>query len=174
MRWRMPVPGRRLAVAALGVAALTAVAALWRAVTISPVPPAGGSPTRLLGVETNAVRDSVPREMVLAAVEHDPFHPERRRPSVPFRPPGKREPPGRDRARSPTLPRSFRLIGTAVLPERGGFVLARWSREPPKIVPIGASIGEFVLKAVEPGRATLVSTTGEAIIVRLPAPGRTE
>jgi hypothetical protein len=104
-----------------------------------------------------------------AAVGKDPFHPERRRPSLRFRFPGEGSPsPATDSAPAATV---FKLIGTAIMPEGRGFAMCQWGAEPPKLVRIGETVGTLTLKKVEPGRAVFLTTGGKRFEVQVPKAG---
>lgn len=160
MRRRMP--GRPVGAAAIAVLASAGVCAwtLWRALDLDVLPMEG---TASLEAEPRSIvrpRDT-PVEVVLAAIESDPFHPERRRPDEPFRLPGEEPPPTPATATNvpaPTAP--VELIGTVVIPDGRSFAMCRSGADSPRIVRIGETIGDLTLRTVEQGRAVFASSTG--------------
>ena len=105
------------------------------------------------------------RDHLTLAVNQDPFHPERRRPSIAFRLPGEELPP--TAATAPPGQVDLRLIGTAVRQGGGGFVMCKWGDESPRIVRLGERTRHLTLKRVEQGRAVFVSTAGERVELRV-------
>jgi hypothetical protein len=103
------------------------------------------------------------------AVGKDPFHPERRRPSIRFRFPGEGS-PASDTAKGPT-PDSFKLIGTALMPEGKGFAMCQVGAEQPKLVRIGERLGDLTLKVIAPGRAVFVNPGGKRLELQVPKAG---
>jgi hypothetical protein len=160
----------RMALAALIVASAIAASTLRRALEPEPsVAVVAGSlampatPVPVPGTGTAAGR-------VLAAVNKDPFHAERRRPAVRFRLPGEAVSPDTLTAAA-GAGNLFQLIGTAVLPEGRGFAMCQWGTESPKLVRVGERVGDLTLKVVARGRATFVDATGRTREVRVPKAG---
>ena len=102
------------------------------------------------------------------AVAKDPFHPERRRPSVRFQLPGETPPASADPTEASA---PFKLIGTAAMSEGRGFAMCQWGADPPKLVRIGESVGGLTLKAVQPGRAVFLTARGKRYEVQVPKAG---
>jgi hypothetical protein len=158
----------RMALAALIVASGVAASSLRRALgPESSVAVVAGSlaipATPVPGTGTAAGR-------VLAAVNKDPFHAERRRPAVRFRLPGESA-PSDSLTPATGAGNLFQLIGTAVLPEGRGFAMCQWGTESPKLVRVGERVGDLTLKNVARGRATFVDATGRTREVRVPKAG---
>jgi hypothetical protein len=106
---------------------------------------------------------------VLEAVDSDPFHPERRRPTERFRLPGEAisaEVTAPEPAVAPLV-----LLGTVVLAEGRSFVMCQQGSDQPRIVRIGESLGDYTLRTVQQGRAVFVSRRGEQLELRVPKPG---
>jgi hypothetical protein len=168
MSARRPVVPVPLAFAALvggcGLAAWT----LGSALKIEPLmdlPPA-----RSEALPVPAPNTGTPPAQVAAAVSHDPFHPERRRPAVRFRLPG--ESLAADGAvPASAADNSFLLIGTAVMSDGGGFAMCQWGTEPPKLVRVGERVGTLTLKVVARGRATFADAGGRLMEIRVPKAG---
>jgi hypothetical protein len=103
------------------------------------------------------------------AVGKDPFHPERRRPTLRFRFPGE----GAPASATTDAPSSgsLKLIGTAIMPEGKGFAMCQVGAEPPKLVRIGERVGQLTLKGIEPGRAVFLTAAGKRYEVQVPKAG---
>lgn len=169
---RAPV---RLAAAGLLASLLVAGWSAHRALTLEPLPAAkGGAP--LPTVPQVVPRGEYPSEYLLAAVEADPFHPERRRPSRRFRLPGEEavEPaaPGDPLPPPPPEPTAvMRLSGTMLLPDGRAYALLQWGGEPPRLVRTGERVGEHTLSRVESGHVILTSRGGGRTVLRVSDPG---
>ncbi len=159
---------RRLALSALGAggAAVAAGVALWRAFALEPLP-APRPAAAILDRPVMAAAALYTAERVLAAVEKDPFQPERRRPALRFRFPAEAVASHRRAAQGPDLSAAVRVIGTAVLPDGGGFAICQRSGGSPTLVRLGGTLGDLTLKAVEPGQATFVTPGGATLVVRV-------
>ncbi len=159
----------RVAVGGFAVALTTAAWSLCRAVRLDPLPtalPAGNDGTLA------ALRrpSDVPAEVLAAAIDEDPFHPERRRPATRFRFPGEALSAG-DSAHGVSMAPSFILIGTAVLPEGRGFAMCQWAGDAPKLVRIGEHIGDLTLHSVAQGKAVFFTAAGKRLEVQVPKAG---
>jgi hypothetical protein len=152
-----------VAAALLGAAVVATTVSLWRALDLAqpPAPTAGEleNPGRNLQLEPAG---AVTAEDVAAAVDLDPFHPERRRPGTRFRLPEERTARAREPAGAPTRP-SLELHGTVVLPDDRGFAMVASGGESPRVVRIGQSIGGYRLTEVERGRAVFISSSGRSM-----------
>lgn len=118
------------------------------------------------------VRDPRVAEEVLVAVDKDPFHPERRRPTRRFRLPSERVQPGR-RTAAPRvgLPGSMRLTGTMVYPEGGGAAMLSQPGRPTRMVRVGEQVGELTLVEVGREQAVFTAPSGSRFVVRVARPG---
>jgi hypothetical protein len=119
-------------------------------------------PTRI------AVREGIPAERLRGAADADPFHPERRRPTLPFRLP---EEEVDEVVERPESVGRLRLLGTVVLPDGKSFVMCELPGEGPRVVRIGALFDGLRLTVVEPGRAVFVTADGERVILEVPKAG---
>ena len=151
-------------------AAAAAGSALWRALVLEPLPgarAASGSDTVVI-----PPRRSIPAtEQVLTAIEKDPFRADRHRAATAFRLQGE---PGASHGRAlatPVVPAAVRVIGTAVLPQGGGFAICQRSGGSPTLVRLGGTLGDLTLKAVEPGAATFLTAAGATLVVRVAQSG---
>jgi len=109
-------------------------------------------------------RPDLSKAQLAATVEHDPFHPERRRPEQRFRLPGEA-----DTAAGPAatdLPP--RLIGTAVLAKGKGFAMCQRGNEPPTLVHVGDRFGDLRLTGVAQGEAVFLTSAGRTLRVSVP------
>lgn len=156
------------AATALGLSLVVFGWALWRTVVIEPVaqpPGAGGGASP---VETPGRRPLYPTGRVFAALDKDPFHPERRRPGVPFRLPSEAAPVV-TAAQEPAA--GVQLLGTAVAPGGGGVAMFRWPGSTPRLVRVGERVNGLTLKRVRPGEAEILSEAGTTVVLRVPKAG---
>ena len=140
---------------------------LMRALPIDSLPPPK-LVDRMPGTMMAEASPPLAASRLAAAVGKDPFHPERRRPSVRFRLPGEADPNAADSTRKAT---PFKLIGTAAMAQGKGFAMCQWGQEPPKLVRIGDRVGDYTLKDVKPGRAVFLTANGERYEVQVPKAG---
>lgn len=153
-----------LPLALLSLSAGWAGSALLRAVRITPTEESPGGLEALDAVA--AVSRAKPGGSALApALELNPFHPERRRPTQRFLMPGDSVP-----AASPdsaaVQAQALRLVGTAVV-GNGGFAMCQWGTEPPRLVRVGATVNEITLELVAPGRAVFRAAGGKRLELRV-------
>jgi hypothetical protein len=161
----------RIAFAALGAAAALLAWTLWRALRIEDVRPVVAVSARDTGSEPDlSVRETYSVERVLAAVDKDPFHPERRRPALRYHLPGDGG-GGRSIAAQPAP--GVRVVGTAVAAGGGGggFAMCAWAGGSPRIVRVGERVGDWTLSKVTPGAAEFTAPTGATVIVRIAKAG---
>jgi len=163
-----PVVSPRIALAALAACGILAGWTLRRALDVEP--PAGVQPARPVALPVPVPGGGTPAARLAAAVDRDPFHPERRRPAVRFRLPGEAL-PADSAAAAAGATGPFLLIGTAVLSEGGGFAMCQWGSEPAKLVRVGERVGNLTLELVARGRATFVDAAGRRTEVRVPKAG---
>lgn len=163
-RWRRT--GAAPAATGALLLASTALAgwSLWGAVTLDPVAPArqASPPWMVQPTEPQPVPAGPD---IVAAVNADPFSPERRRPAERFRLPGERRPEPPPVVRRAPGP-SFRIVGTVVLPG-GGLAMLQARGAAPRTLRVGESFGGFRLARVEQGRAVFVSGEGSTHVVRV-------
>jgi hypothetical protein len=163
--------GHPLVLCALAACATAGGVALWtlgRALSVRPMPePFVSEARRSQGSTDRPV--ATPSASLAAAVEGDPFHPERRRPAERFRLPGEAGPS--DTLAAADGAASLRLLGTAVLAEGRGFAMYQAGAETPRLVRVGETVGELTLKRVEQGRAVFRTRAGRAVELRVPKAG---
>lgn len=112
---------------------------------------------------------------VFAALDRDPFHPQRRRPSERFRLAAATATAsvgqGAPLTRNAPDQLDLVLVGTVVASDGPGFVMAYSGAEPPRVVRVGQRIGDHELLRVGRGRAVLRAPSGREIELRVPNSG---
>lgn len=163
-------PSPRFAGSALAASIMLLLMTAWRAARVAdvqPLPLPMASPPQ---ADSSTSRDdgfSLTR--VMAAVNKDPFHPLRRRPARRLLPPSQSV-TETVAAADPAV--GLQVIGTAVSANgAGGFAMCAWGGAPPRIVRVGERVGDWTLRAVTPGAAQFVSSTGATAVVRIAKPG---
>ena len=154
----------RAALVACLAAAVFAAMAVAEAVRIEE-PPGPADATALGDVQTGP-RKAPPRVNVAAAVDADPFSPNRQRPEEPYRLPGELV-----QAPTPSRSQQLKVLGTVVVTDGASFAMCQMGSEPPVIVRVGQQIGSYTLKRVARGKAVFASPSGE-IEIAAPQPGR--
>lgn len=144
----------RIATLALALAAIAFGWTAIRAVRADPLPSV--SPMAIARID--AITHRVPRPTVdlKAAVENDLFSPDRTAPSGSYRLPGETgssDKPVVDVQR-PTV------LGTAVATDGRSFATLQLGDSHPTLVHVGDKIGEWVVRAIERGKVTLVNAAG--------------
>jgi hypothetical protein len=161
---------RLAAVACLASAGMLA-RELRRALVAEPAP-IGVVPLDPPAIAPFEPRPAPGRAAALAAVEVDPFRPDRSRPAERFRLPGDVLAAAEPEAPEPVRPApAVRLIGTVMLPDGGALAMAQLGEDSPRVVRVGEKIGEYVLRTVQRGGATFVSAAGERVELVVPRPG---
>jgi hypothetical protein len=158
----------------LGSAALTVacIAVVWTT-SRALASPERGTPSRAgADVATPTIDESVTPSATLISrtLDRDPFHPERRRPTVPFRLPAE-EAAAHAAPTAPPPASALRLLGTVVTPGQDAFAMGQLGTEPPRVVRVGGNIGGFTLRKIEPGRAVFTAPNGETMDLRVPKAG---
>jgi hypothetical protein len=105
-------------------------------------------------------------ELLTAAVESNPFRPDRAPAPIAFRMPQEERP-----ASAPAAPVAVKLVGTAVMPGSTGFAMCQLGNQPPRVVRVGETIGDFTLKAVEQGRARFQTSRGTPVEIQVAKAG---
>jgi hypothetical protein len=163
---------RRLLAAAAALAMASALV-LWtvrRAVFHSDAAvPARAGVAAATPVVPEATR--IPAVLVDETVNHDLFHPERRKPRTPFRLPGEPD-PAHAPLPAPVAPQAaLHLLGTVMELGKDAFVVCQIGNEPPKVVRVGRTLGSYTLRKIEPGRAVFTSPDGETVDLRVSKAG---
>ena len=155
-----------LRAASIAVLAAGVFAAMSVAKAIRVEDPPGPADATALGDVQAGVRKSPPRVNVAAAVDADPFSPNRQRPEEPYRLPGELV-----QAPTPSRSQQLKVLGTVVVTNGTSFAMCQIGSEPPVIVRVGQQIGSYTLKRVARGKAVFTSPSGE-IEIAAPQPGR--
>ena len=163
MRTRAGIWMRAAAVATI-VAGVFAAVSVAKAVRLDE-PPGPADATALGDVQT-AARKPLRRINIAAAVDADPFSPDRQRPLEPYRLPN-------ELVEAPVVSRAqqLKVLGTVVVTSGSSFAMCQIGSEPPVIVRVGQQIGGYTLKRVARGKAVFTSPSGE-IEIAAPQPGR--
>lgn len=147
----------RVAAATLVVAVVVLVLTTVDAVRLQPVQAAPMPPA----IADSALRIVPPAASadLASAVAHDVFADDRQAPKRRYRLPGETD----DTRRQPT-PRPI-VLGTALSDAAGTFAVCQLVGAEPKIVRVGAKLGEFTVVAIERGRVTFRTADGERIAI---------
>lgn len=116
-------------------------------------------------------REPVASALLDEIVSHDLFHPERRRPTVPFRRPSEIAAARAPVASPVASPAPLRLLGTVLSGAKDAFVVCQLGSEAPHVVRAGGTIGSYTLRKIEPGRALFTSPSGETTDLRVTKAG---
>jgi hypothetical protein len=148
----------------------TIVAGVFAALSVAKAirldePPGRADATALGDVQT-AARKPPRRVNIAAAVDADPFSPDRQRPLEAYRLPS-------ELVEAPVVSsaRQLKVLGTVVVTSGSSFAMCQIGSEPPVIVRVGQQIGGYTLKRVARGKAVFTSPSGE-IEIAAPQPGR--
>jgi len=163
-------PSVVVALAFLVLSAGATLGALYRALRGHPLPVPQAAPEGLRSSTADG-NPEPPRQVDAAtlAVAHDPFRPDRKPAPERFRLPGEGVPAPKPAA-ALAAPSPVTLIGTAVIGD-GGFAMCQRGAEPPKLVRVGDSYGDFTLRAVHPGRAVFRAKDGTTMELRVTKAG---
>jgi hypothetical protein len=144
-------PAGRAALGALALALALLGAAVRGAVRIDPLPDSvtAAAPATI----PDPIRSPAPAaQAVLAAVERDPFSPDRRPPADRYRMPG--EAPAAATARGTGAP-VIQLHGVVLLPSGGGMAALYAAGRSAQVVRVGQTFEGYRLVRVGPGEAVL-------------------
>jgi hypothetical protein len=147
-------------VALVGLAASVALVAwtLIRAVRIDPVPDVPPPTLASASAITSVVPP--PAADIDAAVDKDPFSPDRTAPSSPYRLPGEPDP----RVVEPVVePEKPVVLGTAVSPEGRSFAVLRLGDGRPVSLAVGDRIGAYTVKSIERGKVVFTTSVGKRV-----------
>lgn len=151
--------GFRIAAAALAAAIVLVVWTLVRAIQVDPVPDV--APPTLASAGTIAGAVPPPASDVAAAVEKDPFAPDRSAPASPYRLPGEPDPAVAEPVVEPPKPV---VLGTAVSPQGGrSFAVLQLGDARPVSLSIGDRIGAYTVKTIERGRVVFTTPAGKHV-----------
>jgi hypothetical protein len=105
---------------------------------------------------------------VQAAVESDLFASDRSAPSAPYRMPGEKSAEVKQAAAEPPKPV---VLGTAVANDGKSFATLQLGDSGPTLVRVGDKIGEWVVKAIDRGKVTIINPSGGRADLVVPKPG---
>jgi hypothetical protein len=152
-------PGFRIAVVALAAGIVLVAWTLVRALRVDPVPDV--PPPTLASAGAIAAATIPPATDVAAAVEKDPFAPDRSAPASPYRLPGEPDPKVAEPVVEPQKPV---VIGTAVSPLGGrSFAVLQLGDARPVSLSIGDRIGAYTVKSIERGRVVFTTPAGKKV-----------
>jgi hypothetical protein len=160
----MKTPAMRGAIVLLLVAIATVAWTLVHAVRAESLPGATPSST---GAEP--IKRAIPPAPadVQAAVESDLFASDRSAPSAPYRLPGEKSPEVKQAAEPPKPI----VLGTAVANDGKSFATLQLGDDRPTLVHVGDKIGDWIVKAIDRGKVTIINTSGGRADLVVPKPG---
>src|SRR5262249_12666211 len=146
-------PAMRAAIVLLLVAIATVAWTLVHALRAEPLPE---SPPSSTGAEP--IKRSVPPGPadVQAAVENDLFASDRSAPSAPYRMPDEKSPEVKQAA-DPPKPL---VLGTGVANDGKSFATMQLGDDRPMLMRVGDKIGEWVVRAIDRGKVTIINSSG--------------
>ena len=164
MRAWIRTPAMRAAIVLLIVATATVGWTLVHALRADPLPDAPPSSNG-----TEPIRRAVPPGPadVQAAVENDLFSSDRSAPSAPYRMPGAK-PTEVKQAAEPPKPA---VLGTGVANDGKSFATLQLGEDRPTLVHVGDKIGEWVVRAIDRGKVTIINSSGGRADLVVPKPG---
>jgi hypothetical protein len=104
---------------------------------------------------------------VQAAIESDLFSSDRSAPSAPYRLPGEKSHEVKQAAEPPKPV----VLGTAVANDGKSFATLQLGEDRPTLVHVGDKIGEWVVKAIDRGKVTIINSSGGRADLVVPKPG---
>jgi hypothetical protein len=164
LRTWMKTPAMRGAIVLLLVAAATLAWTLAHSLRAEPLPE---SPASSSGSEP--IKRTVPPGPadVQAAVENDLFASDRSAPSAAYRMPGEKSPDVKQAAEPPKPI----VLGTAVANDGKSFATLQLGDDRPTLVHVGDKIGEWVVKAIDRAKVTIINSSGGRADLVVPKPG---
>jgi hypothetical protein len=140
--------------------ALSLMVALWtleRAIRIEPVPEASAPLFSVGGAF--ATPPAAPRINVAAAVDADPFAPDRNAPETRYRAPSEET----EETAAKLAPVEPVVLGTAASDAAHGFATVQIADGPATIVRVGDKIGEYTVKSIERGHVVFATPSGKKL-----------
>jgi len=157
-------PAMRGAIVLLLVAMATLASTLAHALSADPLPEALQSSSGLEPIK-RAVAPG-PAD-VQAAVENDLFASDRSAPSARYRMPGEKTPEVKQAAEPPKPI----VLGTAVANDGKSFATLQLGDDRPVLVHVGDKVGEWVVRAIDRGKVTIINSSGGRADLVVPKPG---
>jgi hypothetical protein len=147
----------RGAIAALALSLMVALWTLVHAIRIEAVPE-GAAPQFSVGGALSAPAQA-PSINVAAAVDADPFAPDRNAPETRYRAPSEES----EEAAAKTAPVEPVVLGTAASDATHGFATVQLADGPATIVRAGDKIGEYTVKSIERGHVVFTTPSGKKL-----------
>jgi hypothetical protein len=157
-------PAMRAALMLLIVAMATVAWTLVHALRAEPLPDTPPSASAAEPIRRTVAPSPAD---VQAAVESDLFASDRSAPSAPYRLPGEKSPEVRQAAEPPKPV----VLGTAVSNDGKSFATLQLGEDRPTLVHVGDKIGEWVVKAIDRGKVTIINSSGGRADLVVPKPG---
>lgn len=147
----------RGAIAALALSVMVVLWTLVHAIRIEPVPEAPAPQFSVGGALASPT--TAPRTNVAAAVDADPFAPDRNAPESRYRAPSE------ERDESAPKPAAVEpvVLGTAASDATHGFATVQLADGPAAIVRVGDKIGEYTVKSIERGHVVFTTSSGKKL-----------
>jgi hypothetical protein len=147
-------PATRAALAVLGLAVVVFGWTVANALHADPLPPV--TTMAVASIDAITHRAARPTVDLNAAVDNDVFSPDRTPPEGSYRLPGEAGPNDKPvfESQRPTV------LGTAVANDGQSFATVQFGDSGPKLVHVGDKIGDWLVRAIDRGKVTFVSTTG--------------
>jgi hypothetical protein len=152
--------GFRIASIALAGSTLLVVWTVLRALRVDSVPDI--PPPTLAAANAITAVVPPPAANIDAAVDKDPFSPDRTAPSSPYRLPGEPDPRVAEPVAEPEKPV---VLGTAVSPGGRSFAVLRLGDARPVSLAEGDRIGAYTVKSIERGRVVFTTPAGKRVDV---------
>jgi hypothetical protein len=165
MREWSKTPAMRGALTLLSAAVLVTGWTLVHALRVEALP--DSPPMTIASLETIARGAARPIADVSATVDNNVFSIDRSAPSAAYRMPGDPDP----NARPAAMPEKPLLLGTVIATDGRSFATLALADGRPMLVHVGDKIGEWIVRAIERGKVTLVSTAGIRLDVTVPKSG---
>jgi hypothetical protein len=157
-------PAMRTSIALMVFAAATLAWTTAHALHADPLPEPAPS-SRSVGPIKRAAPPA-PAD-VQAAVENDLFASDRSAPSAPYRMPGEKSPEVKQAAEPPKPI----VLGTVVANDGKSFATLQLGDTHPTLLHVGDKIGEWVVKAIDRGKVTIMNSSGTRADLVVPKPG---
>jgi hypothetical protein len=162
----MKHPGVRGATALLAVSVLVTIWTLVNALRVEAIPDVPAANVASLQGITHGQKRA--RTDIANVVENDLFSADRSAPDMPYRMPGDPDP----NEKAVALPEKPVLLGTGTATDHHNFATVQLGGDRPTLVRVGDKIGQWVVRAIERGKITLVTATGAKVdITNPPRPG---
>jgi hypothetical protein len=156
--------GLRAAIGLLAVSVLTLAWTLVNALRVEAIPDA--PPATVASLQGTHTQKRA-RTDIANIVENDLFSADRSAPDVAYRMPGDPDPNEKPAA----MPEKPVLLGTGIATDHRNFATVQLGGDRPTLVRVGDKIGQWVVRAIERGKITLVTATGAKVDISVPRPG---